>query len=203
MTPGEEESSRPLHPPSLATDDTDNIDADIDDGDDDDNLVDDDAIDDDDDSDSISALFGHVKNLTISSVGEDEVDVSSSTNSVECNVLKKELKIKRHHHARKSKQHPNTMEHLRQRVTNFMSIFEEHGWFIPLPESVSSSSHTTSIEGKHDNNKKGGRGKVWSNRNYGADKKRQRKQSERQILEGRIAQLERILRDEYGVEDVL
>jgi hypothetical protein len=41
---------------------------------------------------------------------------------------------------------------------------------------------------------------VWSNRNYGADKKRQRKQSERVMLETRILQLETVLNEEHGVK---
>jgi len=196
MTSGEEERS---HPPSSVTNAADAISIDDDDANAD-NL--DDEVADDDDSDSISALFGHVINLTIDSVGKDEID-ASSTHSEKCNKPQKERNIKRHHHSRKSKQHPNSREHLRQRVSHLMSLFEEHGWFIPLPDPSSSSSHTTSIEGKSDNSSKQGRGKVWSNRNYGADIKRQRKQSERQILEGRIAQLESILRDEHGVVDVL
>ena len=74
-----------------------------------------------------------------------------------------------------------------------MSVFEENGWFIPLPESSSSGqSNSKDIT----SNKKG---KVWSNRNYGADKKRQRKQSERQLLDARVAQLEKVLEDEHGV----
>lgn len=51
-------------------------------------------------------------------------------------------------------------------------------------------------------NDKDGKGKVWSNRNYGADKKRQRKQNEKQMLETRIVQLERVLREEHGIVDL-
>lgn len=69
-----------------------------------------------------------------------------------------------------------------------MSIFESNEWFIPLPESTK--------------NDKDGKGKVWSNRNYGADKKRQRKHSEKQMLEARIVQLESVLREEHGVLDL-
>jgi len=90
-----------------------------------------------------------------------------------------------------------------------MSIFEEHGWFIPLPDS---SSTTSKISQDNDddshsigsNNKKGNKkGKVWSNRNYGADKKRQRKHGEKQMLELRIAQLESVLRNDHGMLDAL
>ena len=52
-----------------------------------------------------------------------------------------------------------------------MSIFEEHRWLIPLPGD-SSATHTTSSlnndDSKNNRNNKGG--KVWNNRNYGADK---------------------------------
>ena len=65
---------------------------------------------------------------------------------------------------------------------------ETNGWFIPVLESMPHN---------HKTDKKG---KVWSNRNYGADKKRQRKQTERQSIEGRIAQLENVLRDEHDME---
>ena len=90
---------------------------------------------------------------------------------------------------------------MRQRVSHLMSIFEENGWFIPMPDS-NSTQNTTSSSNQHQmkNAKKNG-GKVWSNRNYGADKKRQRKQSERIMLETRIRQLESVLRDEYSVEN--
>ena len=77
-----------------------------------------------------------------------------------------------------------------------MSVFEENGWFIPLPESSTTTSGQSDGKNNHNSNKKG---KVWSNRNYGADKKRQRKQSERQLLDARIAQLEKVLEDEHGV----
>lgn len=70
-----------------------------------------------------------------------------------------------------------------------MSIFETNGWFIPVLESMPHN---------HETDKKG---KVWSNRNYGADKKRQRKNCERQMLEARIEQLESVLRIEHGVVD--
>lgn len=84
---------------------------------------------------------------------------------------------KRH---KKSKQ--NSLDHLRQRVTELMRIFEDRGIFLPPPESLSE------------------KGKVWSNRNYGADKKRQRKNAERQLLINRIEQLELCLKEKHGLD---
>lgn len=78
-----------------------------------------------------------------------------------------------------------------------MRIFEEQGWFVPMPDS--NNSRSISDQQQINNTKKSGAGKVWSNRNYGADKKRQRKQSERVMLESRILQLEMVLKDEHGV----
>uniref|UniRef100_A0A7R9WEG9 Uncharacterized protein n=1 Tax=Pseudictyota dubia TaxID=2749911 RepID=A0A7R9WEG9_9STRA len=83
------------------------------------------------------------------------------------------------HKKSKTKQH--SLDHLRRRVSDLMALYEERGLFVPLPESLSE------------------RGKVWSSRNYGADKKRQRKNAERQLLQDRIEQLERFLSEEHGV----
>ena len=79
-----------------------------------------------------------------------------------------------------------------------MRIFEEKGWFIPMPDPNNKSS-TSDPDDNQQSTKKSSSGKVWSNRNYGADKKRQRKASERFILESRILQLETVLKDDYGV----
>lgn len=67
-----------------------------------------------------------------------------------------------------------------------------------MPDSNNQQSTISSDQQQGNNTKKNG-GKVWSNRNYGADKKRQRKQSERVMLEARIQQLETVLKDEHGV----
>ena len=96
-----------------------------------------------------------------------------------------------------------------------MSIFEKNGWYIPLPNShaesivAESSIVTGGGEGKDstttdkvNNKKQSKKGKVWSNRNYGQDKKRQRKESERRMIEGRIIQLECILQNEHGMVDL-
>lgn len=80
---------------------------------------------------------------------------------------------------KKKKQH--SLDHLKEHVSNLMTTFEEHGFFIPLPESMSE------------------KGKVWSSRIYGADKKRQRKNAERQFLEDRIDQLELCLNETHGL----
>lgn len=66
-----------------------------------------------------------------------------------------------------------------------MSIYEKNGWYIPPPNSHAESVAESSIakgerEGidpiittnKVNNKKQSKKGKVWSNRNYGQDKKR-------------------------------
>mmetsp|Transcript_5293 Transcript_5293/g.15395 ORF Transcript_5293/g.15395 Transcript_5293/m.15395 type:complete len:132 (-) Transcript_5293:176-571(-) len=85
--------------------------------------------------------------------------------------------------AKRRRQRQHSLDHLTQRVSDLMSIYEERGLFVPLPESQSE------------------KGKVWSNRNYGADKKRQRKNAERQLLLDRVGQLERCLKEEHGIAD--
>ena len=98
-------------------------------------------------------------------------------NQVEEGTSKKKAKKSK----RRKKPKQNSLDHLRERVTELMTIFEEHGIFIPPPESLSE------------------KGKVWSSRIYGADKKRQRKNAERQLLEDRILQLEHCLREQHGI----
>jgi len=73
------------------------------------------------------------------------------------------------------------LNHLKQRVSELMAMFEAHGLWIPPPESLSE------------------KGKVWSSRVYGADKKQQRKNAERMLVQDRIAQLESCLQDEHGI----
>ena len=52
-----------------------------------------------------------------------------------------------------------------------MSIFEEHRWLIPLPGDSYATPSTASLNNNDSNNSSNNkRGKVWSNRNYGADK---------------------------------
>ena len=75
-----------------------------------------------------------------------------------------------------------------------MVIFKKNGWFITLPDYSQNDGDQQS--------KKYGKGKVWSNQNYGADKKRQRKQNEREMLEARIVQLESVLRNQHGLDDI-
>lgn len=72
--------------------------------------------------------------------------------------------------------HPHTLDHLAQHVADLTSEIERRGLFLPLPDEED-----------------GNGGKVWSNRNYGGDKKRQRKAAERTFLEGRISQLDNYL----------
>ena len=144
------------------------------------------------DNDSVSELFDGVDNLTLVDQADDVHRNGGDDASIftSCTTRSQKRKLKGQHRKGRTKQH--SLEHLRQRVSHLMSIFEENGWFIPLPEA---SSSTSSSKG---NKKK--KGKVWSNRNYGADRKRQRKQTERQSIEGRILQLENVLRDEHGME---
>ena len=143
----------------------------------------------DSDDDSVSELFDGVDNLTLVDQADDvHRNGDDASTFTSCTTRSQQRKLKGQHRKGRTKQH--SLEHLRQRVSHLMSIFEENGWFIPLPESSTSSSE--GIKNK--------KGKVWSNRNYGADKKRQRKQTERQSIEGRIAQLENVLRDEHDME---
>lgn len=105
----------------------------------------------------------------------------------------------------------HSLGHLRQRISYLMSIFSKSAGYIPLPGETAApatppSDNVKNSDGNHctDDSRSGKRkGKVWSNRNYGADKKRQRKQTERCMLETRIAQLEIVLTDEYGMTDLL
>ena len=148
-----------------------------------------------DDDDSISALFDAAASLTLAddagNIEEDDGDAASTAHSQQKKL--KRRNNKRGKPPRSRSQH--SLEYMRQRVSHLMSVFEENDWFIPLPES--STTTFGQSNGKNNNSKK--TGKVWSNRNYGADKKRQRKQSERQLLDAHIAQLERVLEDEHGV----
>jgi len=82
---------------------------------------------------------------------------------------------------KKKSKSQHSLDHLKQQVSNLMKTFEVYGWFIPMPDNDSTSAGN----------------KVWSNRMYGADKKKQRKQNERQMLECRIVQLETVLRDDH------
>ena len=90
-------------------------------------------------------------------------------------------KNKRRSKKKKKSKSQHSLDHLKQQVSNLMGIFEVYGWFIPMPDNDSTSAGN----------------KVWSNRMYGSDKKKQRKQNERQMLECRIVQLETVLRDDH------
>ena len=81
--------------------------------------------------------------------------------------------------AKKSRSH--SLDYLKQRISELVKLFEEHGLFIPPAESLSE------------------KGKVWSSRIYGADKKKQRKNTERVLLEDRIEQLEYCLTEQHGI----
>eukprot|EP00808_Paulinella_micropora_P010494 g54337.t1 len=70
----------------------------------------------------------------------------------------------------RTKGRTHSLQHLKQRVSALLTLYEQNGLYIPTPDMP--------------------KGKVWSNRNYGADKKSQRKNAERSMLEPRIAQLE-------------
>jgi hypothetical protein len=82
---------------------------------------------------------------------------------------------------KKKPKQKHVLDRLRERVTELMAVFEENGLFLPPPESLSE------------------KGKVWSSRIYGADKKRQRKHCERQLVEDRIQQLSKCLKEQHGI----
>ena len=66
---------------------------------------------------------------------------------------------------------PNSLGHLKQRVRALLEIYEAHDICIPAPHMV--------------------KGKSWSSRIYGQDRKKQRKGVERRVLvESRFPQLE-------------
>ncbi|KAL3938867.1 MAG: hypothetical protein SGBAC_006306 [Bacillariaceae sp.] len=79
---------------------------------------------------------------------------------------------------RRKRKKKASIDDLKRNVSELMQMFDEHGIFVPLPDSTN------------------GQQKNWSNRNYGADKKRQRKNAERELLEARIIQLEQCLESE-------
>ena len=141
-----------------------------------------------------------------SSYSDADDDSSSSGDSVNFNYHTKDISSsttigpntssKRSKKKKASKKSQHSLDSLRQRVSHLMSIYEEQGWFVPMPDSNNSKSGSDQQQAA---NTKNSGGKVWSNRNYGADKKRQRKQSEKVMLENRILQLETVLKDEHGV----
>uniref|UniRef100_A0A7S1FQT9 Uncharacterized protein n=1 Tax=Corethron hystrix TaxID=216773 RepID=A0A7S1FQT9_9STRA len=81
----------------------------------------------------------------------------------------------------KNKKNPAAPDDLRRWISRLMRVFEDRSLFLPLPESTA------------------GQRKVWSNRSYGADKKRQRKKTERGVLEARARQLVACLEGEHGL----
>mmetsp|Transcript_14669 Transcript_14669/g.22914 ORF Transcript_14669/g.22914 Transcript_14669/m.22914 type:complete len:166 (-) Transcript_14669:2573-3070(-) len=110
---------------------------------------------------------------------QEEVTLSKNTKTLEddkasCNNVRKPDATKKNktkkNKKNKKKQHQHSLEHLSQRITELMKTLDQRGIAVPLPDST---SH-----------------KTWSNRNYGGDKKRQRKQAEREFLLARIQQLE-------------
>jgi hypothetical protein len=72
---------------------------------------------------------------------------------------------------------PHSLDRMKQRVSALMALFQAYGVFLPAPDTSMST-----------------KGKVWSSRNYGQDRKRQRKRTERDFVRARIAQLEDGLR---------
>jgi hypothetical protein len=139
------------------------------------------------DIDGSSSSSGDSINLNYPTKDNENNDISMSTTTGQktCKRCNKKKVSKSQH----------SLDSLRQRVSHLMRIFEEQGWFVPMPDSNGKSNQQ-----QINNTKKSGAGKVWSNRNYGADKKRQRKQSERVMLETRILQLETVLNEEHGVK---
>ena len=156
------------------------------------------------DDDSITELFGNIDNLSLidkeTKVGQDGDDATfaAATTCTTNTTRSQQRKLKRQSRKKGKSKSQHSLEHLRQRVSHLMSLFEKNGWFIPLPDyDYSQNNHDQQQQSK--NNKKG---KVWSNRNYGADKKRQRKHSEKEMPEARIAQLENVLQHQHGVNDI-
>ena len=126
-------------------------------------------------SDGDSDESAEIQSLIDSYCNED-IDEDDESNNRKT-VKKKHTKPKK-----KKKGKQNSLDHLRERVTELMTIFEDKGLFIPLPPSLSE------------------KGKVWSSRIYGADKKRSRKNAERHLIEDRIEQLEYVLKEEHGID---
>lgn len=129
------------------------------------------------DGDSDSDESAEIQSLIDSYCNED-IDQDDKSNSIKTIKDKKNNKPKK----KRKKGKQNSLDHLRERVTELMTIFEDKGLFIPLPPSLSE------------------KGKVWSSRIYGADKKRSRKNAERHLLEDRIEQLEHVLQEEHGID---
>lgn len=94
---------------------------------------------------------------------------------------KKKIHTKTKKGGKPKKSHSHSLDYLKQRISELVKLFEEHGHFIPPAESLSE------------------KGKVWSSRIYGADKKKQRKNTERVFLEDRIEQLEYCLTEQHGI----
>jgi hypothetical protein len=112
----------------------------------------------------------------------------SATVTTTSTILSRSQQRKNKRRSKKNKKSKSKSQHsldyLKQHVSNLMATFEKNGWFIPMPDDSTS-------------------GKVWSNRMYGADKKKQRKQNERQMLECRIIQLETVLWDDHDCTTII
>jgi hypothetical protein len=109
----------------------------------------------------------------------DEAAIESDTGKRK--GRKKNSNNKRTTNRQKPPPKKKSLDHLKQRVSELMDIFEEHDLWIPPPNALSE------------------KGKVWSSRIYGSDKKKQRKNTERMLVEDRIAQLETCLQEEHGL----
>lgn len=140
------------------------------------------------DDDSRSKTFDITSKLVFIDTSRIESDALSAISAQTTSSTRSQQRKQRRKSRKGKSQH--SLEYLRERISELMSIYEENGWFIPLPETFADQND--------DSNKK--KGKSWSNRNYGADKKRQRKQTERSMLENRIEQLEKVLVDEQGMD---
>jgi hypothetical protein len=151
----------------------------------------------DDDEASIIGLWARAfKDVDhkLTTMGHDAKDRHHTDDHATSKSSRPRKDDRRQHRKSKCKSQ-HSLDNLRHHISHLMSIFETNGWFIPIPTSPHSGE-------PHEDRHRHTRGKVWSNRNYGADKKRQRKQSERQLLEVRIEQLEHFLRDEHGMADL-
>ena len=140
----------------------------------------------DDDFDSDDEIESLISNFKEKIDQEEEEDIRNSSNKGGAGGKKKKNskkntfadggKMQRRHGGNK-----HGINHLKQRVSELMKIFEDNDLFIPPPVSMSE------------------KGKVWSSRIYGADKKNSRKNAERLLVEERISQLENCLTNEHKI----
>ena len=99
------------------------------------------------------------------------------------NSSKQTAKHRQQHRKKKNSRNHNGngIDGLRGVVSELIQQCEDRHLFVPPPASETDT------------------GKVWSSRIYGADKKQQRKRTERRLLEARIVQLEKYLQEQDSI----